>query len=193
MTLSYRSPDTAPWLDCRLCPVQVPSEPTGEVVSMFVEHLAVGLQTALSPLHLRQISEPRHSSNHIRDKEFYRPLPGFLLWPSMLSLQTRTVLRYATVYGVGSWSRSYAHLRSTPATLRVEFVRIQHLLLRVVYLPVPHVGRWHQTLFRFGSALDRKSTRLNSSHGYISYAVFCLKKKKSLDEVVGGAQDPDDL
>src|SRR2546422_7366996 len=28
------------------------------------------------------------------------------------------------------------------------------------------------------SAKDRKSTRLNSSHGYISYAVFCLKKKK---------------
>src|SRR5687768_17851161 len=27
------------------------------------------------------------------------------------------------------------------------------------------------------SASDRKSTRLNSSHGYISYAVFCLKKK----------------
>src|SRR3989449_5246950 len=29
------------------------------------------------------------------------------------------------------------------------------------------------------SELDRKSTRLNSSHGYISYAVFCLKKKKT--------------
>src|SRR2546429_7371778 len=28
---------------------------------------------------------------------------------------------------------------------------------------------------------DRKSTRLNSSHGYISYAVFCLKKKKTTD------------
>src|SRR2546422_7152348 len=28
------------------------------------------------------------------------------------------------------------------------------------------------------AAADRKSTRLNSSHGYISYAVFCLKKKK---------------
>src|SRR5256884_3093844 len=27
---------------------------------------------------------------------------------------------------------------------------------------------------------DRKSTRLNSSHGYISYAVFCLKKKNNL-------------
>src|SRR2546429_2803065 len=30
------------------------------------------------------------------------------------------------------------------------------------------------------AAIDRKSTRLNSSHGYISYAVFCLKKKKNI-------------
>src|SRR2546422_1220315 len=34
-----------------------------------------------------------------------------------------------------------------------------------------------QLLARAGQ--DRKSTRLNSSHGYISYAVFCLKKKKN--------------
>src|SRR2546429_7366184 len=33
----------------------------------------------------------------------------------------------------------------------------------------------------FPSRLDRKSTRLNSSHGYISYAVFCLKKKNMND------------
>src|SRR5205809_3941680 len=32
------------------------------------------------------------------------------------------------------------------------------------------------------SPADRKSTRLNSSHGYISYAVFCLKKKKNKKE-----------
>src|SRR2546422_10769795 len=31
---------------------------------------------------------------------------------------------------------------------------------------------------RLAQGQDRKSTRLNSSHGYISYAVFCLKKKK---------------
>src|SRR2546429_3774680 len=31
---------------------------------------------------------------------------------------------------------------------------------------------------------DRKSTRLNSSHGYISYAVFCLKKKKIKRELI---------
>src|SRR5712675_3594088 len=35
---------------------------------------------------------------------------------------------------------------------------------------------------RRGPGADRKSTRLNSSHGYISYAVFCLKKKKKAKE-----------
>src|SRR2546422_4236252 len=37
-------------------------------------------------------------------------------------------------------------------------------------------GLWSSPLER---RRDRKSTRLNSSHGYISYAVFCLKKKKT--------------
>src|SRR2546422_4624666 len=35
---------------------------------------------------------------------------------------------------------------------------------------------------------DRKSTRLNSSHGYISYAAFCLKKKKSQPATVAAGQ-----
>src|SRR2546422_2334529 len=35
-----------------------------------------------------------------------------------------------------------------------------------------------QVEFCTAEGRDRKSTRLNSSHGYISYAVFCLKKKK---------------
>src|SRR2546428_6400180 len=36
----------------------------------------------------------------------------------------------------------------------------------------------YQVLARNGAGRDRKSTRLNSSHDQISYAVFCLKKKK---------------
>src|SRR2546422_8154727 len=35
----------------------------------------------------------------------------------------------------------------------------------------------YSSVFVASPLLDRKSTRLNSSHGYISYAVFCLKKK----------------
>src|SRR2546422_4934201 len=45
----------------------------------------------------------------------------------------------------------------------------------------PHTGvsgRRRRTWWKRPVQGDRKSTRLNSSHGYISYAVFCLKKKK---------------
>src|SRR2546422_8536334 len=39
-----------------------------------------------------------------------------------------------------------------------------------------------------GIRTDRKSTRLNSSHGYISYAVFCLKKKKKHHNIISRSQ-----
>src|SRR2546422_6587293 len=50
---------------------------------------------------------------------------------------------------------------------------LQNLIAGNSFDPPPPVG-WN---FRRSDS-DRKSTRLNSSHGYISYAVFCLKKKK---------------
>src|SRR2546422_9449038 len=40
-----------------------------------------------------------------------------------------------------------------------------------------------------GTEQDRKSTRLNSSHGYISYAVFCLKKKKKQEDIKDEVDD----
>src|SRR5206468_13070173 len=48
--------------------------------------------------------------------------------------------------------------------------------------PAANAGR------RPGRRRDRKSTRLNSSHDQISYAVFCLKKKKQYDYVTASAQ-----
>src|SRR2546422_8102092 len=53
-------------------------------------------------------------------------------------------------------------------------------------MTIRHRGGGHKRLYRvidfkrdkLGVPADRKSTRLNSSHGYISYAIFCLKKKK---------------
>src|SRR2546422_3634073 len=52
-----------------------------------------------------------------------------------------------------------------------------------VVITVRHPGQLLRYRFGLETAdflvcTDRKSTRLNSSHGYISYAVFCLKKKK---------------
>jgi len=46
-------------------------------------------------------------------------------------------------------------------------------------LPIPSVTPALPELSTLDQALDRKSTRLNSSHANISYAVFCLKKKKT--------------
>src|SRR2546422_2172181 len=54
-----------------------------------------------------------------------------------------------------------------------------------------HLGRRQRARqpVREGDDQDRKSTRLNSSHGYISYAVFCLKKKKKKITTVGETVD----
>src|SRR2546429_1574081 len=59
-----------------------------------------------------------------------------------------------------------ARLRDGLATLAPEKV-------------APFIGIDAKEIRRLARELDRKSTRLNSSHGYISYAVFCLKKKKN--------------
>src|SRR3712207_7112869 len=43
--------------------------------------------------------------------------------------------------------------------------------------------RLSQMIHELNEFLDRKSTRLNSSHANISYAVFCLKKKKNIQSI----------
>src|SRR5256885_7240726 len=50
-----------------------------------------------------------------------------------------------------------------------------------------HLGRG-AVLRVHGNRGDRKSTRLNSSHLVISYAVFCLKKKKKLESAIAASQ-----
>src|SRR2546422_6142121 len=61
--------------------------------------------------------------------------------------------------------------RSGDTWLIVRWVKVEGLLL---LLPISSKQAHPQSKIQ----RDRKSTRLNSSHGYISYAVFCLKKKK---------------
>src|SRR2546422_4683817 len=73
--------------------------------------------------------------------------------------------------------------RSHPAGAhRLEDISRPHRRGQAIH----HIVGLRQHLFGV-DARDRKSTRLNSSHGYISYAVFCLKKKK---ESKTSDQDP---
>src|SRR2546422_6482794 len=78
-----------------------------------------------------------------------------------------TLFPYTTLFR--SDAREETALAEPAHQLALEERR--HLSGELPVLVVLHLGLGH---------LDRKSTRLNSSHGYISYAVFCLKKKNVL-------------
>src|SRR3989442_7703390 len=66
--------------------------------------------------------------------------------------------------------------------LPISNVVILTLVLLLSLVPAGRVGAaYEQIVVKDGGVLtDRKSTRLNSSHVRISYAVFCLKKKKKM-------------
>src|SRR5690606_39953255 len=72
---------------------------------------------------------------------------------------TKNSSRPVGALGKGHWSTTLARLR----------IATEALLL----------GANSSSAFCFCTALDRKSTRLNSSHVKISYAVFCLKQERS--------------
>src|SRR2546422_6449171 len=63
--------------------------------------------------------------------------------------------------------------RSFFMPLRLAGAQARRVLLDAV------AAEWNVPVSELSTEPDRKSTRLNSSHGYISYAVFCLKKKKN--------------
>src|SRR3712207_6910509 len=84
-----------------------------------------------------------------------------------------TLFPYTTLFRSGVVGIEEARLM---CDLRIV-VEEEGLSLHVVFPPARH-----QPVCLYGITVgDRKSTRLNSSHANISYAVFCLKKKKSLE------------
>src|SRR2546422_6435846 len=92
-----------------------------------------------------------------------------------------TLFPYTTLFRSGSCSGSFSRVdvseRGDPFDVPAEGI------------PVSRAHACGDAPLR---TLDRKSTRLNSSHGYISYAVFCLKKKKNNHEVEEEHMDLDD-
>src|SRR2546422_4393578 len=73
-----------------------------------------------------------------------------------------TLFPYTTLFRS---ERKYFRLRGYTAPNEICNLNLKHI-------------RFGKELWARPTSQDRKSTRLNSSHGYISYAVFCLKKKK---------------
>src|SRR5207245_9898778 len=72
-----------------------------------------------------------------------------------------TLARFSFVFGIAAFVKQAA----------------VHARVQSFHAPFEHFGKGGET-GNLAHREDRKSTRLNSSHGSISYAVFCLKKKK---------------
>src|SRR2546422_6505267 len=70
-----------------------------------------------------------------------------------------------------------------PGTLIHQRLGVQRRRVQVVGVPLDDLDAATLYAEALMDKRDRKSTRLNSSHGYISYAVFCLKKKKKTHAV----------
>src|SRR2546428_10146110 len=101
-------------------------------------------------------------------------------------LQKTGIIRIGTAQRGFTYKRADGTRVSASDIARIQKLRVPPAWIEVAINPSPkgklqvvgrdNAGRWQ----------DRKSTRLNSSHDQISYAVFCLKKKKNdnIEEVL---------
>src|SRR2546422_2848458 len=85
-------------------------------------------------------------------------------------LESTPIVVDGVLYYSGSYNRVFALDGATGREIWHYFAKLDPVVNTLFFQP-----------YNRGLAVgqDRKSTRLNSSHGYISYAVFCLKKKKT--------------
>src|SRR3989449_11495826 len=119
-------------------------------------------------------------------------LGGYLFgqWVGLLYSTIGLALGSVTAFAVGRWlgARYVQKLVSPHIWRKMGFiVEAEGAILCFIIFLIPGLpkdmacylfGLSPMPFWIFGVVSDRKSTRLNSSHGYISYAVFCLKKKK---------------
>src|SRR5438105_11171285 len=77
----------------------------------------------------------------------------------------------------GGWSREVT-VRELPVSKSMAGVNMRLTAGGIRELHWHTAAEWALMLYGSARITDRKSTRLNSSHEWISYAVFCLKKKK---------------
>src|SRR5207247_10739242 len=108
------------------------------------------------------------SSTTLRSSWMLPPPPGPTLFPYTTLFRSRRDVRRGA-----EGPRDVGRLRQGARAVRAPDRQLPGHPAQVRQ----HAGRGGE--LEVGDLLDRKSTRLNSSHEWISYAVFCLKKKKS--------------
>src|SRR5947208_9136127 len=86
------------------------------------------------------------------------------------------VLAFFVVFGIFPFVVPYKALATQVLIYGLLALGFNLLYGYTGLLSFGHAAYWG--LGAYGTGIDRKSTRLNSSHQIISYAVFCLKKKK---------------
>src|SRR3712207_7437323 len=84
-----------------------------------------------------------------------------------------TLFPYTTLF------RSFTAQAALAAAGDPEAMALDEDFLEALEYGMPPTGGMGMGMDRLMMTLDRKSTRLNSSHANISYAVFCFKKKKN--------------
>src|SRR5256884_899630 len=99
---------------------------------------------------------------------------------------------HARKFRLSDWA--YASCGPVPESKHIQLRRYRQLGAWDARLPVRwglHTHHSRQTISADVQwTIDRKSTRLNSSHGYISYAVFCLKKKTKMTLMAASTAQP---
>src|SRR3712207_8622574 len=93
-----------------------------------------------------------------------------------------TLFPYTTLFRSVPRARPVGHVVHMPQTPHVaaRWGALPARVLAAFERRQLGAARWVCAASRAAADLDRKSTRLNSSHANISYAVFCLKKKKTI-------------
>src|SRR2546426_1285654 len=101
---------------------------------------------------------------------FVLPIPVAYHWPTvLLSLLAAILASVIALHVVSRQHMSVSRVVAGSVLMGAGIAGMHYIGMAAMRLPA---------VSQFNSVLDRKSTRLNSSHLVISYAVFCLKKKK---------------
>src|SRR5438034_6640401 len=124
---------------------------------------------------LIDLSQPIENKGHARP---FHPTP--VVWTHLSHDESAPIWKKggfsAMVKGVivsdhsGSHTDAYTHMDTRPSAESIDQLPLHLFFTEAVCIDCSHVPP--------RTFIDRKSTRLNSSHTVISYAVFCLKKKK---------------